>query len=135
MFSKLPLRYFQIDKTIENNRVTSMSTNSSIDSRFERSSKFSPRGGETITDLEQLAACRNNSAIARAAQRAAQMKSRTVDAEEYSSSAVSSNNEHSSVLIKGLPYGEAQKQDGALLAITQSTIESNSESHSVCSQA
>ena len=102
-----------------------MSTNSSIDSRFERSSKFSPRGGETITDLEQLAACRNNSAIARAAQRAAQMKSRTVDAEEYSSSAVSSNvdaeeysssaassnNEHSSVLIKGLPYGEAQKQD------------------------
>ena len=128
MFSKLPLRYFQIDKTIENNRVTSMSTNSSIDSRFERSSKFSPRGGETITDLEQLAACRNNSAIARAAQRAAQMKSRTVDAEEYSSSAVSSNNEHSSVLIKGLPYGEAQKQDGALLAITQSSIESNSDS-------
>ena len=142
MFSKLPLRYFQIDKTIENNRVTSMSTNSSIDSRFERSSKFSPRGGETITDLEQLAACRNNSAIARAAQRAAQMKSRTVDAaeysssavssnvdaEEYSSSAASSNNEHSSVLIKGLPYCEAQKQDGALLAITQSTIESNSDS-------
>lgn len=105
-----------------------MSTNSSIDSRFERSSKFSPRGGETITDLEQLAACRNNSAIARAAQRAAQMKSRTVDAEEYSSSAASSNNEHSSVLIKGLPYGEAQKQDDALLAITQSTIESNSDS-------
>lgn len=119
-----------------------MSTNSSIDSRFERSSKFSPRGGETITDLEQLAACRNNSAIARAAQRAAQMKSRTVDAEEYSSSTVSSNvdaeeysssaassnNEHSSVLIKGLPYGEDQKQDGALLAITQSAIESNSNS-------
>lgn len=105
-----------------------MSTNSSIDSRFERSSKFSPRGGETITDLEQLAACRNNSAIARAAQRAAQMKSRTIDAEEYSSSAVSSNNEHSSVLIKGLPYGEAQKQDGALLAITQSTTETHSDS-------
>ena len=53
-----------------------MSTSSNFDQRLERSTKVDHRLGEEITELCQVANNRNHSAISKAAQRVARLKSR-----------------------------------------------------------